>query len=983
MVTRLPAGAEPPLVGRQGELDALWHQFTLAARGGTRVVLIAGEPGIGKTRLLDAIGGRAAGAGGRPLRGGASEAEGMPPYLPFLEALGQHVREASGDALRQQAGALAPVLATILPELVVRLGTLESTYTLPPDQARLRLFEAVHTFLAAVANGDRRVVLFDDLQWVDPASLDLLCYVARQRSAARLLIVGAYRDGELEQNPALVRAVAELNRLRILNTFTLSRLTLPEVTALSEEYLGGPLDAAAVQPLFEHSEGNPFFVEELLLVWLESGALVRVQRADDLPLHVLAPGSQLALPPGIVSAVRQRLVHLSADIVDLLRSAAIVGRTFETELLAAVAGLDVESVEERLQEVVRAKLLRVGDSGDFSFSHDKIRESLYEDVTPARRRRLHGFIGHALEARAEPAGAQRLAELAFHFGRSGDRARGALYASRAADDALRAYAPAEAMAHHQTALSLVAPDDPKRGELLLALGESALLAGAGEVAVRAFTSARAWLQTAGDVVGAARAAQNAGHAWWRQEAIDKARAAFEDALMLLHGSQRPELVAVLVDLGSILAGNLHQHAEGIAHTRRALALARALGEPQVVVTATRALGNLLVRSNALREGIALLEEALNLATSVDSPLEAAECYAGLASAYFWQGRLRRSREMTIRRLAFAERCHDLYQLRHVYTWIAFVGAFLGETAEVDARLDQARAILEDLASPEPRAFFHFVCSIVALVRGEHDDAERQMQAAVEIFRSIGPGALVWYLPVLGLVQALQGRQAEARACVDEVESLLARVPESTMVAADPLAYLVTISLVLDDRARLARYQPRLAAFRGQFHDMLIERLLGEIAVSQGDWDAALRHLRTAEAAARQEGLAWELARALEAQAVVLTRSRRDARASVRPYLEEALHLYERLGNQCEATRLREQVTTLSEGGARGRLPSGLTRREAEVLRLIAGGLSNRDVADALNLSEKTVENHLTSVYGKIGADNRAAASAFAVRHGLA
>src|SRR5205823_3356785 len=214
--------------------------------------------------------------------------------------------------------------------------------------------------------------------------------------------------------------------------------------------------------LFRHSEGNPFFLEELLLVWLESGALIPGQNTDGQRLHLLAPAGELALPPGIVSAVRQRLTCLAPDVVDLLRSASIVGRTFELELLADVAGLDAELVEERLHEAVRARLIRAGDVGCFTFSHDKIRECLYEDVTTMRRRRLHGVIGGALEARAAPMGAHRLAELAFHFARSGDRARGALYARRAADHAVRAYALAEAMTHYQTALEPTDAGDPKR-----------------------------------------------------------------------------------------------------------------------------------------------------------------------------------------------------------------------------------------------------------------------------------------------------------------------------------------------------------------------------------------------------------------------------------------------------------------------------------------------------------------------------------------
>jgi DNA-binding CsgD family transcriptional regulator len=209
------------------------------------------------------------------------------------------------------------------------------------------------------------------------------------------------------------------------------------------------------------------------------------------------------------------------------------------------------------------------------------------------------------------------------------------------------------------------------------------------------------------------------------------------------------------------------------------------------------------------------------------------------------------------------------------------------------------------------------------------------------------------------------------------------VPESTIVAADALAYHVAIALMLDDRDRLARYGNKLVVFGGQFHDMLIDRLLGEVAIAQGHWGSARTYLQRAETAAREERLPWELARTLEAQAAAIAHAQQDQGTSARALAAEALQLYEQLGNQREASRLRERLAAPGTSANRRMLPAALTRREAEVLRLIATGLSNRDIADRLSLSEKTVEKHLTSAYGKIGADNRAAASAFAVRHGLA
>ena len=472
----------PLLVGRQRELELLWRQLQAAADGALRVALIAGEPGIGKTRLLDTVAQRAGREGIVVLRGGASEAEGMPPYLPFLDALGQHIRSTDAALLREQAGAAAPTLAALLPELGERLGALPSGYPLPPDQARLRLYEAIGAFLAALAAPSSLVLLLDDLQWADAATLDVLCHIARHQPAARLLIIGAYREGEVAHHSAFQRAVAELNRLRALTTIAAGPLSEAEISALAAACLGAPVAAPLGRLLFTQSEGNPFFAEELLRGWMETGALGLDEgfRRGDL-YWTPAASIETALPSSIVGAVRQRLARLAPEVVELLRGAAIIGRRFDAALLAEVAGQELDAVEDRLVDASRVLLIHSNPTGTFTFSHDKIRECLYAEVTATRRRRLHGFIGQALEG--HPESAQQLAELAFHFTRSGDRARGATYARCAAEQALGAYAPETALPHFRAALDLLDADDERRGELLFGLGEAATLAEIGRAHV--------------------------------------------------------------------------------------------------------------------------------------------------------------------------------------------------------------------------------------------------------------------------------------------------------------------------------------------------------------------------------------------------------------------------------------------------------------------------------------------------------------------
>ncbi|MEK7325348.1 MAG: hypothetical protein AAB217_08865, partial [Chloroflexota bacterium] len=425
------------------------------------------------------------------------------------------------------------------------------------------------------------------------------------------------------------------------------------------------------------------------------------------------------------------------------------------------------------------------DGASFTFQHNKIRECLYVDVSPSRRQRLHEVIGRALEAQPNP----ELAALAYHFAQSGDREAGAEYSWEAAERAMAAYAPDEALNHYRTALVLLNEDDKRRGDLLLAFSEAAVLAGAEREAVTALEKARSWFKLKGDLPSAARTAHRLGQALWRLEELAAAKTAFEMALSLLPDHPSREIVQVLVDLGSLLAVSLHQQKEGVAYGQRALRFAHHLEDERLMASASRAVGNLLVRSNNLPEGLPLLEEALRLATAADDVVEAAESSAHLSLAYAWNANFARASEATQLGESFARRCHDPYQLRHVEAISAMGNIIRGEWAEAEQRLNKAQAVAEGLASPEPMGTVHVIRGFMAYQRGDYAHSESEMRAAISIFRALGPAALVWYLGSLALALAAQGKAAEARAAMDEEEAIVFALPSGIMPTAEPLAQL--------------------------------------------------------------------------------------------------------------------------------------------------------------------------------------------------
>lgn len=984
------------LVGREAELQILTQELSEAGSGRTRVVILVGEPGIGKTSLLTHLAGFAHRNSWTVLRGGSSQAEGMPPYLSFLEAFGHYIQITGPETLRRQTGNFGPILATILPELTLKIdNSSNSVYPLVLEQSRLRLFEAAGSFIKAISADQPLLLLLDDLQWADSATLDLFCYFVEHNANSRILIAGAYRDTELAANPALENALLQLNRLRMLSKIQLQPLAEEGIGQLADLKLKTPLTPALQQTLYRQSEGNPFFAEELLLSWAETGLLSSSPTAESTTASIPAAPA-VNLPAGIASLIRQRLARFTPETLQFLQTAAIIGRNFDLNLLAEVVGKPVESVEDSLVDALKARLIQPVTDEVLSFSHDKIRETLYAEVTPLRRKRLHGFIGRALELPAVPAKSplslQRLADLAFHFSHSGDQARGANYAIEAAVRATQAYAFEVALRLYQTALDLLEDGDPRRGELLLGQGEAALLAGNEGKAQEAFNAAQAWYLQNESSEGSARAYQGLGRAWWRLEKFLEAEAAFQQARARLESLPvaSSNLVSVLVDLSSMLAVGQGRLEEGLEIANTAVATASKFGEKRLEASTRRNLGNLLVRSMKLKEGIALLEQALELAKTVDDPAEAAECCACLTVAYMWSGSFRRLEAIAQARIEFALRCNEPYQLRHVYILLGMLYFMQGKKSKSAEFLALGEKVALQVADPEPMAFLQNIQSVIAYMQGDFVQAEALIQKSLATYREMGWGALVWYLPQLTIFQYCQGKEQEALEGVAEIEKAIESMPPGNMAIMNALTLLTELVIKRGDRARAERYYPLLLPCAGLCIDIYVDRLLAGLEILLGDLDAARQHLDSVEIIIREEGVAGELI------ATLATRGDLELASSNQ---QEALELYNEgleLARQkglrdINALRIEERLAALSNPAAKTApekitktvFPAGLSRREVEVLRLVAAGKSNRVIAQELALSDKTVGNHIASILSKTGTDNRAGAAAFAIRYGLA
>ena len=452
-----------PFIGRRRELDQLERAFDEARNGRRRLVLLAGEAGIGKTALAQELTAEAEDAGAAVFWGRCLEGQGAPPFWPWTEMLRAISERMRPEQVRRALGAGASDVAHLAPELAQLVQEPPAPQSLDPDAARFRLYDSLSRFLARLSAVQPLVLVFDDLHWADPASLGAMAFFAGRLDEAAILAIGTYRAFEMDA--PLAETVAAFAREPLVSRLDLAGLGEVELADLIAQVTGVRPPQSMVAALHRRTEGNPFFASEIVrLLESEQADYVQSGEADEL--------LRREVPAGVRGVVRRRLSKLPAESLDLLSCAAVIGERFELPLLSHVAARDEERVLGLLDAPVRAGVVSddAHASGSYRFAHALIRETLYVELNAAQRARIHLQVGEALERLVEQ-GVDGISELAHHLylGASVDpdavpRAVG--YAFRAADAAYTRLAYEQAELQLRRALELVMrlPSESERRE---------------------------------------------------------------------------------------------------------------------------------------------------------------------------------------------------------------------------------------------------------------------------------------------------------------------------------------------------------------------------------------------------------------------------------------------------------------------------------------------------------------------------------------
>jgi DNA-binding NarL/FixJ family response regulator len=1023
MATRV---SSPVLIGRDKELDALVSALHQSMAGRPSTVLVGGEAGIGKSRLVAELGKLARDEGCVVLEGASislGDDEGL-PLAPIADALRALARQLPPEIVQDVVGSAGPSVGRLVPELGGAIDA--SDAAVRPDWVAARMLEAVLGVLHRLGERQPVLLLVEDLHWADRSTRDVLAFIARTTRTERLLVVGTYRTDEIHRRHPIRPWLAEMERTSSVGRIALERLGPEALASLVEAIRVEPPEAGLLRAISARSEGNPFYVEELLAAG--------------------ATQSHDALPSDLRELLLSRVAALPDEVASLLGVAAVAGRSVEHELLREVASVDDESLEAMMREAVAAGLIVAtaeGPTAVYAFRHALLQEAVYDDLLPTERRRYHARYAAALGAMPVPegaAGASHLAALAHHASACHDLPVALAAWVAAGRASVETYAFPAAARSLERALDLweaVPADDRPTGvdpsQLLYELSFARLLGGEIGGAVDAARRAVELSDPVADPLRAAILLERLGRAEWVDSNLDGGLRHHADAVALLEGQPpSPEVARVLSGYGSMLMLRGH-HRRALEVSSEAIEVARAVGAEQAELYALNTLGVCLALLGDCAKGIEVMRGAFERTKRQNDIHDLGRSYGNYSSVLQICGLIEESAALAGEGSDWARqngvwRTYGAFHDGNRASTLIDLGRWteardlLAQAAEggpqgvaivnhaVNAGplavrmgdLELARAVLSDAG--DRAALFRdaqfttptFVgLAELSLAEGRLDEAWRVATEGIARLAETDDALLLVSLHAVAaraaadraLAAAAAHRDADrdaaladARRIADEAAAAVASFDQGSPAGAEAIAYL---ALVTAEAARAETSRP----VAGHAGAEAWATAADQWARLHRPWFTAYARYREGEAllaaAASRSDAAERLSEARASADALGAIPLRDAVDGVARRARLTLPVPPVADDQPagDGAATPSEAAAAPEAGATD--PFGLTAREREVLALVATGQTNRRIAEALFISESTAGVHVSNILGKLGVTSRTEAAAVAVRLGLA
>jgi DNA-binding CsgD family transcriptional regulator len=988
----------PRLVGRADQLTWIGNVMRSVQEQHTNVLLIAGEAGIGKSRLAREAQIVAQAFGAWALQTFCFESDQSVPYAPLLDLVEAWVRSAPNSV--PFLGSAASILVKWIPSLERILPSTAPAVPLEPEQERHRLFRTLTDVFIRVAEIQPLLILVEDLHWSDEASLAYWLYLVRHLPPRPLLLILTYRSDQAP--PRLQHFLAELQRSPLVTEIVLNRLTRAEVVEMLQAILMEPreISYSVVEPIYRLSEGNPLLVEEMLKVLLAAGELFQAEGQ-----WWLRPTRRVHIPRTVQDAVQWRVASLDVTAHHALSLAAVVGQRFDFTLLQELTGLDEQKMLEVVQALLAAQLVVEESAETLAFRHALTREAIYSQMLARERKGLHRAVAEAIERLAQSSHTAppdtRWGELAFHFYQAGVWDKAWLYARGAGEKAQRLYALHEAVEHFTRALeaaqNLSSVESNEIAELYRARGQA--------------------YETRGD---------------W-----EAARADYERALEVARTapSLRAEWQALL-DLGFLFAALDYKQAGD--YLQRALSLARALDDPAPLAHSLNRVGNWHMNLDDPETALRLHLQALEIFTRLDDRAGTAETLDLLGTTQCARGDLLHGADYYAQAITLFRELDDRRGLVSALASLSERGGMWANEilvaaaptlAAANAEAERALALAREMGWRSGEAYALVQVAMSEGAQGEYARAlglaQQALALAQEIEHSQWTGyahaalgtlyhdLLAWNVARDHLEQAIKYAEQIGslylrrvvvsylvRTCIEQneprrAESLLAAAvadaAPNTMLRRAHWRARAELALAQDDPPQALRLTDELIAAVPNLSEHPA-RVIPRLWLLRGECLLALRHLEEAAAvlaAARDQADArgalpvlWRIQVAL-ANVYKLQRRREPAEAALdaagRLIAQLAAKIPDENLHQAFLQRAYATMPTLRRPSALRAAKKefgGLSARERQVAALIAQGKSNAEIARHLVVSERTVQSHVANILSKLGFSNRAQIAAW-------
>ena len=675
---------EVQLIDRVGEMNMLREAADKAVRGEGGLVFLHGEAGIGKTRLTRELGAYARLRGMQVLYGRCPalfRMDGVPPYILWSEVIKDYLEGCSPEQLYRVIGFYPSEVCKLVPELRQRLGAIPQSLPIGPEHERDRLFEAVSQFVTNISKEAPLLVVLDDLQWTDQTSLLLMHYLARGVYKTPLLLLGAYRETDIDDRHPLSPVLAELNRERLLQSVLLKRMSLNDVSEMIKQLLEqDDVPKEFCELVYEKTRGNPFFVEEVIKSLKEEEVIYREENR-----WKFKEISKIEFPKTVKSVIKARISRLDDECQNVLTLASFVGNDFTFEALCGVTGIEENKLLELLEKILKTELIKekiIRGEDVYCFADVIVRDVVHEEVSHLRHKKLHSAVGNALEKVYAKKIDEHLGELAYHFLEGGDKEKALDYFLKAGEKAQKVYAHNEAFSYLQHALELIEEKGDNLEEkvrIIERLGDLKLWIGKPDACMEYWNKSLALWNQLEDKKNIARLHAKMAYWFWfgigdRDKASEHHRVALE---ILEKEPESVELAGLYEDIAHML-WRTGESAEVLPWAQKAFELAKRLGDAKVLAGCYANMGILSLHSGEFEKAIEHFEQGLKIALENNDIGNVIRLYNNLSNAYMVTGELQKMFETAQKGSEYAKKVGTLYGLPWLDSMLAWSYGFMGE-----------------------------------------------------------------------------------------------------------------------------------------------------------------------------------------------------------------------------------------------------------------------------------------------------------------